>query len=81
MDDPTLVKRFAALEAQLRLISEKLDIPCPPFPTQTGPAQPGGLPAEVVELAEQGHATRAVARLRELTGASLLEAKRAVDAL
>ena len=42
---------------------------------------PSGLPAEVVELARAGHPTQAISLLRRLTGASLIEAKRAVDAL
>jgi ribosomal protein L7/L12 len=42
---------------------------------------PSGLPAEVVELARAGHSTQAISLLRRLTGASLVEAKRAVDAL
>ena len=45
-----------------------------------GLAQPG-LPADIVELASSGHKIEAIKRLRALTGASLLEAKRAVDAL
>lgn len=40
-----------------------------------------GLPADIVELAQSGHKIEAIKRVRALTGASLLEAKRAVDAL
>lgn len=51
---------------------------------QTSPllsSTPPTLPDEVVALARAGHHTQAVSLLRGLTGASLLEAKRAVDAL
>jgi ribosomal protein L7/L12 len=47
----------------------------------TAEADKSGVPGEVVDLARSGHATEAISRLRRLTGASLLEAKRAVDAL
>ncbi len=96
MDDAQLARRFGVIERQLRLISEQLGIDCPPFvndgapvgsETASGePAAPAGtgssaLPAEVVELARAGHPTQAISLLRSLTGATLLEAKRAVDAL
>ena len=45
------------------------------------PSPQSALPAEIVELAQAGHKIEAIKRLRTLTGASLLEAKRAVDAL
>ena len=86
MDDAQLARRFGAIESQLRRISEHLGIDCPAFAgtaeTPRGePAESADLPVEVVELARAGHATQAVSKLRELTGATLLEAKRAVDAL
>jgi large subunit ribosomal protein L7/L12 len=92
MDDPTLVRRFGLIEQQLRLISEHLGIPCPSFASDglasapsgaesMAPSTAGGVPEEVVELARAGHKTEAVSRLRTLTGASLLEAKRTVDSL
>ena len=87
MDDAQLARRFGAIESQLRRISEHLGIDCPAFAGTTAetprgePPESSGLPAEVVELARAGHATQAVSKLRELTGATLLEAKRAVDAL
>jgi ribosomal protein L7/L12 len=90
MDDAQLAQRFGAIEHQLRLISEHLGLAGPPFlgdaPTAQavgGSASSGaaGLPTEVLELAQAGHTTQAISRLRQLTGASLLEAKRAVDAL
>jgi ribosomal protein L7/L12 len=45
------------------------------------PTAPSGLTTEVVDLARAGHTTQAISRLCHLTGASLIEAKRAVDAL
>jgi len=86
MDDAQLAKRFGAIESQLQRISDHLGIDCPPFVGAVADA-PGeasaqaGLPAEVVELARAGHTTQAISTLRRLTGATLLEAKRAVDAL
>jgi large subunit ribosomal protein L7/L12 len=98
MDDVQLAKRFAAIEHQLRSISEHLGIDCPPFasdgipteaeqaadglqPTTGTEGHPSALPHEVVDLARAGHTTEAISKLRHLTGATLLEAKRAVDAL
>lgn len=87
MDDAQLAQRFATIERQLRIISDNLGIDCPPFASDgvasegTRTAGPPGLPHEVVELARDGHPTEAISRLRHLTGASLLEAKRAVDSL
>jgi len=87
MDDAQLAKRFGAIESQLRRISDHLGIDCPDFVGATADtpggaaSEPSGLPAEVVELARAGHETQAISKLRQLTGASLLEAKRAVDAL
>lgn len=49
--------------------------------TRGTPSPQSALPAEIVELAQAGHKIEAIKRLRTLTGASLLEAKRAVDAL
>ena len=96
MDDAQLARRFGIIERQLTLISEKLGIDCPPFVGADAPgsgdsasgesgdrsdAGTSGLPSEVVELARAGHPTQAISLLRSLTGATLLEAKRAVDAL
>jgi ribosomal protein L7/L12 len=91
MDDATLARRFAQIEEQLRVISDHLGIECPPFASTTSQAldaatldaesSSSGLPPEVVELARAGHKTEAVSRLRHLTGATMLEAKSAVDAL
>jgi large subunit ribosomal protein L7/L12 len=97
MDDVQLAKRFAAIEHQLRIVSEHLGLECPPFasdgvpteaeraadgrPTASGQGDRSALPDEVVDLARAGHTTEAISKLRHLTGASLLEAKRAVDGL
>jgi len=95
VDDAQLARRFGVIEQQLRLVSERLGIPCPSFasdgltsddPGQIGSvrAAPGvasGVPAEVIELAQAGQTTQAISRLRHLTGATLIEAKRIVDAL
>ncbi len=80
MDDAALARRFGAIEAQLALISEHLGLECPPFPGATGPTD-GGVPAEVLELARGGKEMQAISRLRQLTGLSLVEAKRVVDGL
>ena len=98
MDDVQLAKRFAAIERQLRIVSEHLGVDCPPFasdgvpieaersadglrPTTSAEGHPSSLPREVVDLARAGHTTEAISKLRHLTGATLLEAKRIVDAL
>ena len=80
MDDAALARRFGAIEAQLALISERLGLECPPFPAATGSTD-GGVPAEVLELARGGKEIQAISRLRQLTGVSLVEAKRVVDGL
>ena len=89
MDDLILTKRLGLIEEQLRVISEHLGIAAPPFASTLSPSEgstpmestESGVPAEVVELARAGHTTQAISLLRKLTGATLLEAKNAVDAL
>ncbi|HEY4347506.1 MAG TPA: hypothetical protein VGM80_07945, partial [Gaiellaceae bacterium] len=79
MDDAQLAQRFGAIERQLRLISEHLGIPL-----DTGSAVedvPRPVPDVVAELARDGHTDAAISKLRYMTGVSLLEAKRTVDAL
>jgi ribosomal protein L7/L12 len=39
------------------------------------------VPAEVVQLAQSGKAIQAISLLRQLTGATLVEAKKVVDSL
>ena len=82
MDDAALAQRFGAIEQQLKLISDQLGIACPPFAGAAGDAGgDGGVPAEVLELARGGKEIQAISRLRQLTGMSLVEAKRIVDGL
>ena len=66
-------ERFRAIEAQLALISEKLGVP------YQGPSD--GVPSEVVELVRAGKRLEAATRYRELTGASLDEAREAISRL
>jgi ribosomal protein L7/L12 len=80
MDDAALARRFGAIEEQLKLISEHLGLASPPFAGAAGDGD-GAVPADVLELARGGKETQAISRLRQLTGMSLLEAKRVVDGL
>jgi len=89
MDDAALAQRFGAIEAQLKLISQHLGVECPPFAGAAGDAgsagvagaADGAVPTEVLELAQAGKEIQAISRLRQLTGMSLVEAKRIVDGL
>ena len=78
-------QRLALLEQQVRLLSERLGVPCPTFGSDVGTTPEGqlegGVPAEVVALARAGNAIAAIKLLRELTGAGLREAKDVVDSL
>jgi ribosomal protein L7/L12 len=67
-------ERFRAIEAQLALISEKLGIP------YENPAD-AAMPREVVELVHAGKRLEAVKRYRQLTNASLNEAREAISGL
>jgi large subunit ribosomal protein L7/L12 len=85
IDDPHIYRRLALLEQQVRLLSERLGVPCPTFGSDVG-ATPagqleGGVPSEVVALARAGNAIAAIKLFRELTGAGLREAKEVVDSL
>jgi ribosomal protein L7/L12 len=82
MDDTQLAQRFAIIEKQLRAISQHLGIDSPEFASD-GLASGGasGVPAEVVQLARSGKAIQAISLLRQLTGATLVEAKKVVDSL
>ena len=73
-------RRLALLEQQVRLLSERVGVPCPTFASDTS-TQFGGVPAEVVSLARGGNAIAAIKLYRELTGAGLREAKDVVDSL
>ncbi len=85
MEDAAVYRRLALLEQQVRLLSDRLGIPCPTFGSDVGATVPGqfeeGVPSEVVALARSGNKIAAIKLLRELTGADLREAKEAVDAL
>jgi ribosomal protein L7/L12 len=86
MDDAALAQRFGAIEEQLRLISQHLGVDCPPFAGAAGAAgagdgAAGAVPTEVLELARAGKEIQAISCLRQLTGMSLVEAKRIVDGL
>jgi ribosomal protein L7/L12 len=85
MEDPLVYRRLALLEQQVRVLSERLGVPCPTFGSDAG-ATPagqfeGGVPSEVVALARAGNAIAAIKLFRELTGAGLREAKEVVDSL
>lgn len=86
MDDPQLASRLAAIEHQLRVISDHLGIPCPAFASEFGPP-PGwaspqrGLPPDVQALKQSGNVIGAIKRYREITGVGLAEAKAAVESL
>jgi large subunit ribosomal protein L7/L12 len=81
MEDPHIYRRLALLEQQVRLLSDRLGVPCPTFGSDVGTAGHGGVPAEVVSLARAGNAIAAIKLYRELTGVGLREAKDVVDSL
>jgi ribosomal protein L7/L12 len=84
MEDAHLYRRLALLEQQVRLLSERLGVPCPTFGSDVGATSgvlEGGVPSEVVALARAGNAIAAIKLYRELTGAGLREAKDVVDSL
>lgn len=85
MEDPLVYRRLALLEHQVRLLSERLGVPCPTFGSDAGSIPvgqlEGGVPSEVVALARSGNAIAAIKLFRELTGAGLREAKDVVDSL
>ncbi|MGD1172527.1 ribosomal protein L7/L12 [Mycobacterium seoulense] len=85
MEDPHIYRRLALLEQQVRLLSERLEVPCPTFGSDVGATAPGvfenGVPAEVVGLARSGNKIAAIKLYQQLTGAGLREAKDAVDSL
>jgi ribosomal L7/L12-like protein len=74
-------RRLALLEQQVRLLSQSVGLPCPPFASDIGSAGHPGVPAEVVDLARGGNAIAAIKLYRELTGAGLREAKDVVDSI
>ena len=84
MEDPLVYRRLALLEHQVRLLSDRLGVPCPTFGSEVGATSgvlENGVPSEVVALARSGNAIAAIKLYRELTGAGLREAKDIVDNL
>jgi large subunit ribosomal protein L7/L12 len=85
MEDSIVYRRLALLEQQVRLLSDRLGVPCPTFGSDAGATPPGrlegGVPSEVVALARAGNAIGAIKLFCELTGAGLREAKEVVDSL
>lgn len=91
MDDAQLAKRFSALEAQVKLLSDQAGVACPPFVgavataggTSEGQSVPGTsqIPDEVVALVRAGKTTQAISTYRRMTGATLVEAKTIVERL
>ncbi len=90
MQEQPLELRLATIEHQLRTISAHLGIPFPapgmPGAPVSGPP-PGwgagdpGLTPDVVQLVRSGNVIAAIKRYREITGASLGDAKAAVEAV
>jgi ribosomal protein L7/L12 len=84
-EDPLVYRRLALLEQQVRLLSERLEMPCPTFGSDVGTTAhghlEGGVPVEVVALARSGNAIAAIKLYRELTGVGLREAKDVIDSL
>ena len=79
MDDAQLDHRFALLEAQVKLLSDQLGMPCPPFVSAASAGT--GVPDQVVELVRAGKKIQAIKELRRLTGAGLLKARDIVESL
>jgi ribosomal protein L7/L12 len=95
MDELQIIQRLAIIEAQLLLVSQHLGIACPPFPSTVLQGAPMGTPpapgfgpppapqpayvAEVIALARAGKTIDAIKLFRASTGASLVEAKEAVE--
>ncbi|OBI87583.1 hypothetical protein [Mycobacterium sp. 1245805.9] len=84
MEDPHIYRRLALLEQQVRLLSDRLGVPCPTFGSDVGATSgvlENGVPSEVVALARSGNAIAAIKLYQKLTGAGLREAKDIVDNL
>jgi ribosomal protein L7/L12 len=65
--------RIAAVEAQVALLSERAGLPYEPVSS--------GMPADVVALARSGKKIEAIVRYRDLTGATMDEARDVVAGL
>ena len=89
MEDSTIAHRFALLEAQVKLLSDQAGLACPPFASAGVVGAAGGQSApatsqpldEVIALKRAGKTTQAVVAYRRLTGATMLEALRAVEGI
>ena len=73
MSEEHVLERIRQLEAQVRLLSEKLGVPYGEVPD--------AMPEEVVRLAREDKRLQAINRYRELTGADLTTAQRAVASI
>jgi ribosomal protein L7/L12 len=67
----TIMERLRAIEAQLAIVSEKVGVPYTPAAD--------GVPADVVELVQNGDRIGAIRRYRELTGVGGDEAMAVVN--
>jgi ribosomal protein L7/L12 len=66
-------QRMEIIEKQVALISERLGIPFEPMST--------GVPVDVISLVNEGKTIEAIKLYRQLTGASLVEAREVVAGL
>jgi ribosomal protein L7/L12 len=78
-DSSSLTQHFAAVTSRLQAIEERLamvsrELGLPPF---VGPT--AGTPEEVLSLAREGKTLDALKLYRQMTGASLEEARAAVE--
>lgn len=78
-DSSSLTQHFAAINARLQAIEERLavvsrELGLPPF---AGPSV--GVPQEVLALAQEGNTLEALKLYRQMTGASMEEARAAVE--
>jgi ribosomal protein L7/L12 len=76
MDD--LQFRLRQLEEQVELLSSRAGVP---WSAAMTPGADGGVPPDVISLAQSGQKIEAIKRYRQLTGVGLAEAKDAVDRL
>ena len=82
MDETQLARRFEIIERQLRALSQHLGVDCPDFASDGLTASSASsVPEEVAQLARSGKAIQAISLLRQLTGATLVEAKKIVDSI
>jgi hypothetical protein len=73
MDETLILERLRRIEAQLELLSQRVGVSY---------SRPGAdLPPRIRDLALSGKKIQAIQELRQLTGASLGEAKQIVDDL